>query len=210
MSSFRSWSCLMNLPESRLADWDFGTDWRPFGAEQTARTTGYGFDEPSNESLNESEANAMSNGPQIYAADFKTKDSGERRSFSTGSVRDVATGKPSYRSLDPRFIRRMAQLMARGAEKYGMDNWRKGQPISDVLDSLQRHLASVQLCETDEDHEAAVAVNMMFVSVYLMDIAEGRLPPDLDDRPRNGVVSPSHRAGYPIMSLKGSLRDDEA
>ena len=56
---------------------------------------------------------------------FETKDSGKREEFSTGMHRDTQDDKPRYDLLDRAFLKRWAELMARGAKKYGEENWRK-------------------------------------------------------------------------------------
>jgi hypothetical protein len=94
---------------------------------------------------------------------FKTKDSGERQTFSTGMNRDVQTDKPRYDLLDRSMLKRWAELMARGALKYGENNWRKAetQEEMDRFDaSLLRH--TFQLLEGDrsEDHGAAICFNV--------------------------------------------------
>lgn len=94
---------------------------------------------------------------------FETKDSGKREQFSTGMQRDVQTDKPRYDLLDRPMLKRWAELMARGAVKYGVNNWRKAatQEEMDRFDaSLLRH--TFQLLEGDrsEDHGAAVMFNV--------------------------------------------------
>ena len=64
-----------------------------------------------------------------YPQPYITKDSGERQEFSTGMKRDIQTGKPRYDLLDRPMLKRWAGLMARGAEKYGDNNWRKAEQL---------------------------------------------------------------------------------
>lgn len=76
-------------------------------------------------------------------------------------------GKPMMTCLDPGFLREMAKVMTKGAEKYARDNWRKGLPLAGIHDCLLRHeLKSIEGDDVDEetgcDHEAHVAVNAMF------------------------------------------------
>ena len=49
---------------------------------------------------------------------FETKDSGHRRTFETGAVRDRAKGKGRYDLLPPVAIKRLADLYERGGIKY--------------------------------------------------------------------------------------------
>lgn len=114
---------------------------------------------------------------------FITKDSGERREFTTGSVRDRAIGKGRFDLLPLDVLRRLAQLYERGAIKYGADNWRKGQPLrASYVDSALRHLADLEAREPTEDHAAAVLWNIVGYMWTLDEIEAGRLPKELDDR----------------------------
>lgn len=95
--------------------------------------------------------------------EYVTKDSGKRESFESGMVRDTQEGKPRYDLLDRPFLHRWADLMARGAEKYGADNWRKATTEGELRRfeaSAYRHFMAWLDGERDEDHAAAVAFNI--------------------------------------------------
>jgi hypothetical protein len=109
------------------------------------------------------------------------KDSGARRSFDTGSVRDVRTGKGRYDLIPPVAIRRIAQHFENGAVKYGDKNWELGQPLSGYLDSGLRHTFNLLELKVDEDHAAAGIWNLIAFLCTAEWIIEGRLPRDLDD-----------------------------
>jgi hypothetical protein len=109
------------------------------------------------------------------------KDSGERRDFGTGSVRDVRTGKGRFDLLPPVFLRRLARHVENGAVKYGDRNWEKGQPLGSYLDSMMRHVVNMMALDVDEDHAAAVAWNAMAFMSTVEWIKDGTLPRDLDD-----------------------------
>lgn len=94
---------------------------------------------------------------------FITKDSGQRQEFSTGMKRDVQTNKPRYDLLDRVMLKRWAELMARGAEKYGEENWRLASTEEELRRfkaSAIRHLFQWLNGETDEDHACAVFFNI--------------------------------------------------
>lgn len=91
---------------------------------------------------------------------YETKDSGDRQEFGNGSVRDTNSRKPRPDLISTRGTLRHAELMARGAEKYGDRNWELGQPVSRFLESLERHLLSYKLGRRDEDHLAAIRFNV--------------------------------------------------
>ena len=56
---------------------------------------------------------------------MKIKDSGERREFSTGAVRDMAEGKGRCDLLPACAILRIARHFEAGAKKYDDRNWEK-------------------------------------------------------------------------------------
>ena len=95
------------------------------------------------------------------------------REFETGAVRDSVEGKPPMRLIPWDLIRnRLAYHYGDGAEKYGEENWRKGQPKDATFDSLLRHLVAYRNGETDEDHLSAIiwnAFSMMHVDEYMLD-----------------------------------------
>lgn len=117
-------------------------------------------------------------------SEFVTKDSGERQNFGTGSVRDTREGKGRYDLIPTIPLRRLAGLYERGAVKYGERNWEKGQPAMRYVDSALRHLNNLVAGEQTEDHASAVAWNMFGLMHTLEEIKAGRLPMNLDDRPR--------------------------
>lgn len=95
---------------------------------------------------------------------FVTKDSGERKTFATGMVRDTTAGKlrPDLVYM-PLFIR-WAELMGRGAEKYGERNWEKAstdEELARFKESAFRHFMQWYLgLNPEEDHAAAVLFNI--------------------------------------------------
>lgn len=113
---------------------------------------------------------------------FITKDSGKREEFPTGMVRDTQTGKPRFDLIPTEGLRRLADLYARGAEKYSDNNWKKGQPYSRVYASLFRHLIQWREGDRSEDHMAAVAWNAFAIMYY------EEKKPELDDLFKGGVT----------------------
>lgn len=123
--------------------------------------------------------------------DFITRDSGTRRSFDTGSVRDAATGKGRFDLVTPIALFRLAKLYERGAVKYDVRNWEKGQPLSVFLDSAMRHLQKHLMGYRDEDHLAAAAWNVFGIMHVEHQIERGFLPAELDDLPN--YLTPEER-----------------
>lgn len=95
--------------------------------------------------------------------EFTTKDSGERVEYASGMHRDVQTGKPRYDLIPLWFIRRLAELMARGAEKYGDRNWQLANTPeeADRMDGsgLRHHYQYLER-DKSEDHLAATVFNL--------------------------------------------------
>lgn len=138
---------------------------------------------------------------EVKTDGFELKDSGDRRSFSTGSVRDVRDGKGRYDLLSPAAIRRLAKLYEAGAKKYGDRNWEKGQPLGSYVDSMLRHAFCYLDGQRDEDHIAAVIWNACSIIHTEQLIAEGKLPPEFNDIPTKsawkcGVHEPSNPSRY--------------
>jgi hypothetical protein len=95
---------------------------------------------------------------------FVTKDSGARQTFETGMVRDTARAKARYDLLYLPMLKRWAELMGRGAEKYGERNWEKARTeaeYSRFRESAFRHFMQWFTGESpEEDHAAAIMFNV--------------------------------------------------
>jgi hypothetical protein len=106
---------------------------------------------------------------------FITKDSGERQEFSTGMRRDVQKGKPRYDLIWQPGLKRVAELMGRGAEKYSERNWEKAatqEELERFKASAYRHFCQWFTGETDEDHMAGTIFNL-FGAEYVKERLKG-------------------------------------
>jgi hypothetical protein len=112
------------------------------------------------------------------------KDSGERRQFSTGAVRDrgALKGAPVLRAVHA--LQRYDLHNERGAKKYAARNWEQGMPLSEFFNSAQRHLDKLVAGYTDEDHAAAALWNIAHLIETKHRIDAGILPAELDDLPK--------------------------
>ena len=111
-------------------------------------------------------------GPKIQDAFSQTyppgapkvlQDSGNRKVWESGMVREPDDSKPLFTLIPTWYLRRLADHMTRGAKKYSRDNWRKANSAEEaqrMKDSAWRHFVAWSNGETDEDHLAAVAFNM--------------------------------------------------
>lgn len=90
------------------------------------------------------------------------KDSGTRREFESGAVRDMAEGKGRMDLLPWAAIMEVAKHCENGAKKYGEHNVDKGLPTHSFCDSAARHLAKYLDGWTDEPHLLAAAWNLLW------------------------------------------------
>jgi hypothetical protein len=52
--------------------------------------------------------------------------------------------KPKFSLIDLKSLELMAEVLEYGAIKYSRDNWKMGLPLSEILDSMMRHIAAIQ------------------------------------------------------------------
>jgi len=93
---------------------------------------------------------------------FETKDSGQRKVYTSGLHRDNGD-KPLYTEVYYPLVKRHAELMMRGAVKYDRGNWKKACTEEDLQrfkDSLLRHTYQYLMGDQDEDHAAAILFNI--------------------------------------------------
>lgn len=98
---------------------------------------------------------------------------GDKEQYPTGAWRDRRKGKGRYDLISPWMLARLAQVLEKGAEKYGDRNWEKGMPMSRFFDSACRHLnqylrdslepdlVTVERDEHLDDHLAQALFNIM-------------------------------------------------
>lgn len=80
--------------------------------------------------------------------------------FETGAVRDTG-GKGRMDLLPWCALLRISRHMENATTHYPERNWEKGLPMHSMLDSAIRHLAKYMDGQTDEDHLAAAATNLL-------------------------------------------------
>lgn len=93
---------------------------------------------------------------------MEIKDSGNRRAFETGAVRDMAEGKGRMDLLPWSAIMEVSKHCENGAIKYGEHNVDKGIPTHSLCDSAARHLAKYLDGWDDEPHLLAAAWNLLW------------------------------------------------
>lgn len=133
-------------------------------------------------------------------SNYVTKDSGERVNFPSGMRRDVDTGKPRYDLIPIPPLTRLAELYARGAEKYGDENWQLANSDRELLRfraSFLRHAYQWMAGDYDEDHAIAAVWNIF---AYLT----------IEDKLRRGAnVAEKETASMALDDLVASLPPDE-
>jgi hypothetical protein len=90
------------------------------------------------------------------------KDSGNRRQFDTGAVRDMQEGKGRMDLLPWAAVMEVSKHCEAGAKKYGEHNVDKGIPLHSLCDSATRHLAKFMDGWQDENHLLAAAWNLLW------------------------------------------------
>ena len=133
------------------------------------------------------------------------KDSGKRREFCTGSVRDDATGKGRPSLMPILALIKLSKHFEKGCNKYGDRNWEKGQPYSVYYDSATRHLMQWWGGADDEDHLTAYAWNALCLLDTHLRTNSGLLGRELDDRPQRLLVE---GVGSDVVEALESLRDN--
>jgi hypothetical protein len=94
---------------------------------------------------------------------YTTKDSGKRVEFNSGMHRDTQEGKARYDLCYEPLLTEWAELMARGAEKYGENNWQLAnskEELNRFKASAWRHFVQYMRGDRDEAHHAAVLFNI--------------------------------------------------
>ena len=87
----------------------------------------------------------------------------EHRTFESGSKRDGDETKPLVNHFDAYCRLRYGYLLRKGANHYGKNNWKLGQPDEAAIESLNRHLALYEVGDRSEDHLSAIIFNVQLI-----------------------------------------------
>lgn len=68
----------------------------------------------------------------------------EEDSSDTESALRYNASKPKYSLLSLKEMEQGVKVLEFGANKYARDNWKKGLKLSEILDSMMRHIAALQ------------------------------------------------------------------
>ena len=127
------------------------------------------------------------------------KDSGNRREFDSGALRDIQEGKGRFDLAPWVAIWEVAKHCENGAKKYGEHNVDKGIPIHSFIDSAFRHLAKYVDGWTDEPHLVAAAWNILWA------IQTEIKHPQLKDVPWEGAKEQSKKKKHKWFKRKGGV-----
>ncbi len=100
----------------------------------------------------------------IRSEEFVTLDSGKRKEFKSGMLRDVSDDKPDFTLIWYPFLLRLTNLLMRGLKKYGRNNWMKAngeEELERFKQSALRHMYQYLNGENGEDHQSAIVFNIM-------------------------------------------------
>lgn len=103
--------------------------------------------------------------------------------YETGAVRDTG-GKGRCDLLPHSALLRVARHMENSLADHEERNWERGLPMHCFLDSAMRHVFKYMDGQTDEDHLAAAATNLL-MALW----TEAHLPAMQDIPTRPGYVS---------------------
>ena len=138
------------------------------------------------------------------------KESGPKREFFTGAERQSSEGKGTPVLVPGDAILDVAKHFERGAVVYEARNWEKGIPLSEILNSLERHLQAEKMGMTDESHARALVWNALVYLATKLRIENGLLPAELNDMPmyinlESQNITP-RRSNKDIPEVRASVR----
>jgi len=110
-------------------------------------------------------------------------DSGTRKEFESGAVRDTPSGKGRFDLLPFLALTDLAKHYEKGSLKYEARNWEKGIDNARMFESGMRHAIEFFLGQDDEDHLIAAIWNFIGIRENLRRIELGILPPEIDNIP---------------------------
>jgi hypothetical protein len=108
----------------------------------------------------------------VIVPEFIVKDSGERKEYNNGFVRDIEDNKTDLTQLfgmsdldliPQAMLERWIEHMRKGAVKYGRNNWTKArgeEAVDRFKRSAARHMNQWLRGDTDEDHVSAIVFNV--------------------------------------------------
>ena len=109
------------------------------------------------------------------------KEEGTKRTFSTGADKQSSEGKGTPVLFPPDAYLEISIHFEEGAALHGDRNWEAGIPLSELINSLERHIQQEKMGLTDESHDRAIAWNAVVYLATKLRIKAGILPIELAD-----------------------------
>lgn len=81
----------------------------------------------------------------------------------TGAKRSNDADEHRFDLIPQRMLERVAKVMAKGCQKYGAHNWKKGFSWSSICNHLLRHAFLYLIGDKTEDHLAHMVCNLGFL-----------------------------------------------
>lgn len=77
-------------------------------------------------------------------------------------------GKPQMSYVDMHCLEPCARVLEFGANKYARNNWKKGMPVTKILDSLMRHIGDLQDGKVlDDDSKLTIIGHIQCNAMFL-------------------------------------------
>lgn len=93
-------------------------------------------------------------------------------------------GKLDWRLIKHKDLESLIKVLMFGKEKYSEANWKKGLPISDIINSLTRHLAKLEMGQDTDEESGLEETGHIMCNIYFIDwILKNK--PWFDDRPNS-------------------------
>lgn len=115
----------------------------------------------------------------IRETPFLTKEQVEKlQGFSTqGQALRYNQGKVQWALVDYKSIEPMVRVLEYGCQKYSKNNWKKGMPASQIIESMLRHtykLLEGELVDPESgiEHVGHIQCNAMFLAYVLREKAD--------------------------------------
>ena len=108
--------------------------------------------------------------------------SSSRKTLPEGVKADL--GKPPMHLLDPYALEEVSKVLAFGAAKYELHNWRKGIKLSRLLSAMLRHtFAFLRGEDIDKESGLPHMAHALCCGMFILWLHKER--PDYDDRWKN-------------------------
>jgi len=119
--------------------------------------------------INENNSSQENISPTSQQAHITVTNGEENSTITSAQAMRQNTGKLQYSLLDLNCLAPCVEVLEYGALKYARNNWKKGQPLTQIIDSLLRHITALQSGELiDQEsglsHIGHIQCNALFLA----------------------------------------------